>query len=135
MAKLNQSYETIMILSSKLSEEERKAQVERFKELMLKSGTIDSEEEWGTRRLAYEINDETEGYYYLINFTSTPEFPAELDRRYKISDAVIRSLIVAKPELSNQAKKAAAAVAKKAAAAAAVAAAAAAVVAPVADGE
>ena len=51
---------------------------------------------WGKRRLAYEIQKENEGYYYLVNFTCTPEFPAELDRVYKITDGVLRTLIVKK---------------------------------------
>lgn len=98
MAKLSQSYETIMVLNPKLGEEAAKELVEKFKSLISENGTIDSEEEWGTRRLAYEIQDQMEGYYYLINFTSNPAFPAELDRRYKINDGVMRSLIVAKGE-------------------------------------
>ena len=50
----------------------------------------------GKRRLAYAINKETEGYYVLINFTSVPAFTAELDRIFKITDGVIRSLIIRK---------------------------------------
>lgn len=50
----------------------------------------------GQRRLAYLINDEAEGHYVLINFKSEPDFPAELDRRYKITDGILRSLIVRK---------------------------------------
>ena len=50
----------------------------------------------GKRRLAYPINDETDGFYVLYNFVSTPEFPAELDRVSKITDGVLRSLIVRK---------------------------------------
>ena len=61
-----------------------------------RTGTVDSVDEWGKRRLAYEINKETEGYYALINFTSPASFTAELDRVYKITDGVLRSLIVKK---------------------------------------
>ena len=50
------------------------------------------------RRLAYPINKENEGVYTLINFTSEADFPAELDRVYKITDGVLRSMIVAKEE-------------------------------------
>ena len=60
------------------------------------NGTIDSIDEWGKRRLAYEIDYEQEGYYVLVNFTAPHEFPAELDRIYKITEGVIRSLIIAK---------------------------------------
>ena len=55
-------------------------------------------EDWGKRRLAYPINKENEGVYTLINFTSEADFPAELDRVYKITDGVLRSMIVAKEE-------------------------------------
>ncbi len=89
-------YETIMILNTKLGEEGIASLFEKFKTLIEKNGTIDSVDDWGKRRLAYEIEDETEGYYYLVNFTSSPDFPAELDRVYKITDGVLRSLIVAK---------------------------------------
>ncbi|MCI8441030.1 MAG: 30S ribosomal protein S6 [Provencibacterium sp.] len=105
MAKLSQSYETVMVLNPKLGEEGIKALVEKFKALISENATIDSEEEWGTRRLAYEIEDQTEGYYYLINFTSNPSFPAELDRRYKITDGVMRTLIVAREEEKPKAEK------------------------------
>ena len=62
------------------------------------NGTIDSIDEWGKRRLAYPINDEEEGVYTVINFTSEPSFPAELDRVYKITEGVMRSLIIAHEE-------------------------------------
>lgn len=96
MAKTSASYETIMVLNTKLGEEGVKALIEKFSKLISDNGTIDSVDDWGKRRLAYEINDETEGYYYLVNFTSAPSFPAELDRIYKITDGVLRSIIVAK---------------------------------------
>ncbi len=89
-------YETIMILNTKLGEEGIASLFEKFKTLIEKNGTIDSIDDWGKRRLAYEIEDETEGYYYLVNFTSSTDFPAELDRVYKITDGVLRSLIIAK---------------------------------------
>ncbi len=96
MANLTAKYETVMILSSKLDEEATAALAEKFKALIAENGTIGEIEEWGKRRLAYEINDETDGYYLLVNFESNPEFPAELDRVYKITDGVLRSLIIKK---------------------------------------
>ena len=74
------------------------ALVGKFKSLIEANGTIDSIDEWGKRRLAYPINDEEEGVYTVINFTSEPSFPAELDRVYKITEGVMRSLIVAHEE-------------------------------------
>ncbi len=96
MTKPNTSYETIMVISTKNGEDTATALVEKFKALIEQNGTIDSVDDWGKRRLAYEIQDEVEGYYVLVNFTCPPEFPAELDRVYKITDGVLRSLIVAK---------------------------------------
>lgn len=96
MAQVKASYETVMILSTKLGEEGVKNLFDRFQNLIAEHGTVDSVEEWGKRRLAYEIQKENEGYYYLVNFTCTPEFPAELDRIYNITDGVLRTLIVKK---------------------------------------
>ena len=91
-------YETMMITSSTLDEEATAALVGKFKSLIEKNGTIDSVDEWGKRRLAYPINDETDGVYTIISFTSGPEFLTELNRVYNITDGVLRSMIVAKEE-------------------------------------
>ena len=96
MSRPNASYETIMVITTKNGEDATAALVEKFKTLIEQNGTIESVDDWGKRRLAYEIQDEVEGYYVLVNFTCPPEFPAELDRIYKITDGVLRSLIVAK---------------------------------------
>ena len=56
------------------------------------SGTVDTFAEWGKRRLAYPIDDYTEGYYVLATFESSPEFPQELERVFKITDGVLRYL-------------------------------------------
>jgi small subunit ribosomal protein S6 len=91
-------YETMLITSAALDEEATTALVGKFKSLIEANGTIDSVDEWGKRRLAYPINDEAEGVYTVINFTSNPDFPAELDRVYKITDGVLRTLIIANEE-------------------------------------
>ncbi len=98
MAKISSKYETIFIVDVTPGEEAVAAVVEKFKTLIETNGTIDSIEEWGKRRLAYQINDMPEGYYVLVNFTSAPSFPAELDRIYKITDGIMRSLIICKDE-------------------------------------
>lgn len=90
------SYETIMVVSTKNGEEATLATLEKFKALIAEHGEIESIDDWGKRRLSYEIMDELEGHYLLVNFTSDPEFPAELDRVYKITDGLLRSLIIAK---------------------------------------
>lgn len=96
MANTTAKYETVMILSTKGGEEATTALVEKFQTLISQNGTIESVDDWGKRRLAYEIDDQNEGYYVLINFISDPQFPAELDRLYKITDGVMRSIIIAK---------------------------------------
>lgn len=87
-------YEFVFITKANLGEEETAALVTKYKDLISANGTIDAVDEWGKRRLAYPINDEVEGYYVQINFTSDANFPAELERQLKINDAILRSLIV-----------------------------------------
>lgn len=94
MAKVTGKYETIFVVNPSLNEEETKQVVERFTSLIGENGEISKTDEWGKRRLAYPIQDFTEGYYVYVSFQSKPDFPAELDRIYKITDAVIRSIIV-----------------------------------------
>lgn len=91
-------YETMLVTSATLDEEATTALVGKFKSLIEANGTIDAVDEWGKRRLAYPINDEAEGIYTVIKFTSNPDFPAELDRVYKITDGVLRTMIVAEAE-------------------------------------
>jgi len=95
---LKANYETVMVFSMKQGEDGIQALIEKFKALIEKHATLQSVDEWGKRKLAYLINKEAEGYYVLMNFESEAEFPAELDRIYKITDGVIRSLIIRKPE-------------------------------------
>lgn len=91
-------YETMMVTTANLDEEASAALVNKFKNLIEANGTIDSVDDWGKKRLAYPINDETEGVYTVISFTSEPDFPAELDRIYKITEGVLRSIIIAEEE-------------------------------------
>ena len=98
MAKTTEKYEVLYVLNPNLTEEETQAIVEKFKTLIEQNGTVDEMEEWGKRKLAYEINYLTEGYYVLVKFTSGPERPAELDRILGITDGVIRSLVTLRYE-------------------------------------
>ena len=90
------SYETILVLNTKLDEEAEKALVTKFTDMISASGTVESVEEWGKRRLAYEIDDETEGNYVLITFTADHDFIAELNRVYSITDGLLRTMVVRK---------------------------------------
>ena len=98
MAKTSEKYELMYIINPNLSEEETAAIVEKFKTLAEQHGTVEEVEEMGKRKLAYEINYISEGYYVLMKFTCGPEFPAELDRVLGITDGVMRSLITLRYE-------------------------------------
>ena len=94
MAEGKNLYETVIVTTAKLGEEGNTALVERFKALIAEHGTVQSVDDWGKRRFAYPIQKQTEGYYTLINVESNPEFTAELDRRYQITDGILRTIIV-----------------------------------------
>ena len=98
MAKASEKYEVMYIINPTLSEEETAAVVEKFKGLVEANGTLEELEDMGKRKLAYEINYLTEGYYVLMKFTSGPDFPAELDRILGITDGILRRLITRRPE-------------------------------------
>ena len=91
-----QKYESMIVISTKQEEDVIKGLVEKFKSLIEENGTLVSVDEWGKKRLAYMINKETEGYYVLYTFEAKPEFPAELERIAKITDGVLRTLVVKK---------------------------------------
>ncbi|MDD5603748.1 MAG: 30S ribosomal protein S6 [Eubacteriales bacterium] len=89
-------YESIFIINPSLSEEDTKALVEKFKNLIETSAQLENIDEWGKRRLAYEIKDFNEGYYVLADFAAEPAFPQELERVYKITDGIIKYLTIRK---------------------------------------
>ena len=98
MAKVSANYEVVYIIDPAQGEENTAALVAKFKTLVEQNGTLAEVEEWGKRHLAYPINDLTEGYYVLMTFNAKPEFPRELDRILRITDGVMRSLIVCKDQ-------------------------------------
>ena len=98
MAKITGKYEVLYILETAQGEEGIAALVEKFKAMVEAEGTLSNIDEWGKRRLAYEIDDMTEGYYVLMNMETKPEFPAELERVMKITEGVMRVLTTAVEE-------------------------------------
>ena len=98
MAKTSEKYEVLYIIKPDLGEEDTKAVVEKFNTLIEQNGTIDATEEWGKRKLAYEINYISEGYYVLVKFTSGPAFPAELERILRNTESIMRSLVTLRYE-------------------------------------
>lgn len=89
-------YETIFIINTEIGEESVKALVEKFKNLLETSAQLESIDEWGKRKLAYPINDLNEGYYVFANFSAESNFPRELERIYKITDGVIKYIVIRK---------------------------------------
>ena len=98
MAKISANYEVVYIIDPAQGEEAIAATVAKFQALAEQNGSNVVVEEWGKRKLAYAIDYKTEGYYVLMSFTSAPEFPKELDRKLRINDGILRSLIVCKGE-------------------------------------
>ena len=91
------NYETIFVINPSLEEEAVKALIEKFKGVIENGGgTVDNVDFWGKRRLAYEIKKVSEGFYTLFNFTADTELPKELDRVFKITDGIIRHIIIKK---------------------------------------
>jgi small subunit ribosomal protein S6 len=93
MAKITANYEAMVVFSTKHDEEAVKALIAKFNSMVEAECSDVTVNEWGKRKLAYEINYETEGYYVLWNFTAKPEFPAEFERVLGITDGVLRFLV------------------------------------------
>ncbi|MDI9500238.1 MAG: 30S ribosomal protein S6 [Acetivibrionales bacterium] len=89
-------YECIFIIDPDLDEENTKALVEKFKNLLETSAQLENIDEWGKRKLAYEIADKNEGYYVLVDFSAQPDFPREFERILKITDGILKYMIIKK---------------------------------------
>lgn len=89
-------YESIVVFRTDMEDGAREELLEKFKNIIEADGTIESVEDWGQKRLAYEIKKVRDGYYYLINFEAGRELPLELERNYRISDQVLRYNIIRK---------------------------------------
>jgi small subunit ribosomal protein S6 len=94
MEKVLNSYESLFIVDLSNGEEAAKATVTKFTDLIAKNGEIVDIADWGKRRLAYLINDMSEGYYTVVTFKSEPSFPVELERLYNIDESVMRSIVL-----------------------------------------
>ena len=96
MSKVN--YETLMVFSVKDGEEAAQALKTKFTDLIAANGTLGEVEDWGKRKLAYLINKESEGYYCVANYEAEPEFTAEFDRVFGITDGTMRQVTIRKGE-------------------------------------
>lgn len=88
------NYELVYVLRPNLEEEARENILSKIKAIIEASGEVEKVDVWGNRKLAYEIEKLTEGYYVLVNFRATTDVPKEIDRNLKIWDDAIRHLIV-----------------------------------------
>ncbi|MDP4092298.1 MAG: 30S ribosomal protein S6 [Bacillota bacterium] len=93
---MTNKYESIFIVNPELGEESVKAVVDKFKGILESSAQLESIDEWGKRKMAYPIDDINDGYYVMANFSADSEFPRELERIYKITDGVLKYLIIKK---------------------------------------
>ena len=87
-------YEGVFIFLPNMEEEKRNQLLERLKGIIEADGSISNVDEWGVRKLAYLIDDIAEGYYVVMNFETTPEVIEELKRIAKISDSIMRHMII-----------------------------------------
>lgn len=87
-------YEAMVILNPVLGEDAINATVEKIKGLVEASATLEQVDVWGRKRLSYEIDDQKEGFYFLINFSAEANFPKEFERVLKITEGVMRYLVI-----------------------------------------
>lgn len=89
-------YETIFLVKNDITEEERNAVVDKIEKYLKENGNIIKSEALGLKKLAYEIRKYKEAYYYLLEFESAPETIIELERIYRITDEVLKFIVVRK---------------------------------------
>ena len=90
------NYEVMFIIDAALEDEKKDATVETVQSIIAADGEVEKVDVWGMRKLAYPIEKKNEGYYVVIEFAASPELPKELDRRLRISDDVMRHIIICK---------------------------------------
>ena len=91
-------YETVFIINPSVEEAGIKDLIQKFSDIINNDGKVEEVEEMGKRKLAYEIKKNTEGYYVVINFEANPELIKELERNYRITDSVIKFIVIRKDE-------------------------------------
>ncbi len=91
-------YETLFVLKTNIEEAARVALIEKFTGIINNDGEVTNVDEWGNRKLAYEIEKLSEGYYVLVDFKASTELPRELERNFRISDDVLRYVVINKEE-------------------------------------
>jgi small subunit ribosomal protein S6 len=91
-------YESVIIINSNVEGEAVKTLIKKFSDLINKDGKVDSVEELGKKKLAYEIKKHKEGYYLIFKFEANPDIITELERNYRITDEVIKFMVIKEEE-------------------------------------
>lgn len=92
------NYEAVLIFKTELADADRVSLLDRFKGHIEENGEVASVDDWGRRKLAYEIDDLKEGYYYIVDFKSRPDHIKEFERRLRLSDFVLRYMVTRKED-------------------------------------
>ncbi|MDD2221579.1 MAG: 30S ribosomal protein S6 [Clostridia bacterium] len=91
------NYEVLYIIENSLDEAAKEAAITKFEGVVTSNGgTVDKIDKWGSKKLAYPIDYKTDGYYVLMTFASASDLPRELERQMRISDEIIRFLVIRK---------------------------------------
>ena len=91
------NYELLYIIDNDLAEEAKEALIAKLNGVVTDNGgSVETVDKWGTKKLAYPINFKNEGYYVLVNFTAPATLPSELERVMRITDGVVRFMVIAK---------------------------------------
>lgn len=89
-------YESVIIVNPNVEENALKGLIERFQTLINTDGKVEQVNELGKKKLAYEINKNKEGYYVVYDFEANPKLIVELERNYRITDEIIKFIVVKK---------------------------------------
>ena len=87
-------YESVIIINPTVEAEKIKTLVQKFTDLINNAGKVEKVDEGGKKKLAYEVKKNKEGYYVIINFEAQPELIVELERNYRITDEVLKFIVV-----------------------------------------
>ena len=92
------NYEVMFVIDPAIEDDKKEATIEAVKGIIAAEGEVGNADVWGMKKLAYPIQKKNEGYYVVVTFQASPELPKELDRRLRISEVVMRHLIINKDE-------------------------------------
>ena len=95
-------YETVFIVNPTLKDEEVKSVIDKFTDLINKEGKVNKVEDLGIKKLAYELKNQKEGHYVVMEFQSQPEFIRELERVYRITDDIMKFIVIAREQEMEQ---------------------------------